>query len=111
METTMNLEERRQLLAAIRRGELPCERSTAFWTKEERAELKEAYRDGFDISELSLRLQRAETAIYQQLIVMGLTATSGIRGPKRPKPNKCGCPRCLEMQCPHYDEKGEICHA
>lgn len=111
METITNFEERRQLLAAIRRGDVPCERSTALWKEEERAELEEAYSAGYDISELSLRFQRSETAVYQQLIVMGLTATSGTRGPKKPKPSKCECPRCLETQCPYYNEKGGICRA
>lgn len=111
MKNTMNLNEQRQLLAAIRSGDLPSERSTEFWTKEERTELKESYKAGVGISELSLRLQRAETAIYQQLIVMGLTATSGNRNPKKPKPHKCECPHCLETQCPHYDKKRGICHA
>ena len=111
MEAITNFEERRQLLAAIRRGDVPCERSTALWTEEERAELEEAYRAGCDISELSLRFQRSETAIYQQLIVMGLTATSGSRSPKKPRPNKCDCPRCRETDCPHYVEKGGICLA
>ena len=111
MESITNHDERRQLLVAIRNGDLPCERSTALWTPEERAELEEAYRNGVGISDLSLRLQRSETAVYQQLVVMGLTATSGIRGPKKPRPNKCECPRCLETQCPHYDAKGGICRA
>lgn len=111
MENVMNLDEQRQLLAAIRSGDLPSERSTAYWTKEERAELEELYKAGVGISELSLRLQRTETAIYQQLIAIGLTATSGTRNSKSPKPHKCECPRCLETQCPYYDDKRGLCHA
>lgn len=110
MEFTKNLEERRQLLVAIRNGDIPCERSTALWTKEERAELEESYKNGVGLSELSLRLQRSETAIYQQLVVMGLT-TSGSRSPKKHRPNKCECPRCLETRCPYYNKKDGICHA
>lgn len=111
METNRIHEERRQLLIAIRNGDLPCERSTALWTKEERMELEESYRQGVGLSELSLQLQRSETAIYQQLIVMGLTATSGTRGPKRQKANKCECPRCTETNCPYYGKKDGVCHA
>ena len=40
MEFTTNLEEQRQLLAAVRSGDIPCERSTALWTKDERMELE-----------------------------------------------------------------------
>ena len=111
MEITMNLDEKRQLLAAYRSGELSCERSTAYWTQEERAELEEAFRAGIGISELSLFFQRSETAIYQQLIALGLTATSGTRGPRKPKPSRCECPRCLEAKCPYYDEKRGLCNA
>lgn len=111
MEITMSLDEKRQLLAAYRSGELSCERSTAYWTQEERAELEEDFRAGIGISELSLLLQRSETAIYQQLIALGLTATSGTRSPRKPKPNKCECLRCAETQCLYYDEKRGLCNA
>lgn len=111
MENIVNIEEQRMLLAAIRNGELPSERTTVNWTDDERAELEKSYKEGVGISELSLRLQRSETAIYQQLIVLGLTATSGSRGPRKPKPSKCECPRCLEMQCHYYDAKRGICRA
>lgn len=111
METIANIEDQRELLAAIRNGELPSERTTAYWTAEERAELEVSYRKGVGISELSLRLQRSETAICQQVIAMGLTVTSGSRGPRKTKPSKCSCPRCLETKCSNYDEKGGLCLA
>ena len=99
-QTTMNQTE---LLIALRNGEILPERSTAYWTAEERAELERLYRKGNRISRASLLLQRSEGAIYQQLIAMGLMGTQG-----KPRQYKCSCPKCLELQCAYF--RDGVCH-
>lgn len=66
-----------ELLVALRNGEVLPERSTAYWTPEERAELERLYNEGKGISEMSLLLQRSEGAIFQQLVAMGLMGAQG----------------------------------
>ena len=104
-QNTMNQTE---LLIALRNGEILPERSTAYWTDEERAELERLYREGNGISRASLLLQRSEGAIYQQLIAMGLMGTQGKPRQRVPHQCKCHCPKCLELQC-SYCRDG-VCH-
>ena len=99
-----------QLLIAIRSGEMPSERSEAYWTEEERNELKRLYWAGTGISEMALLLQRSENAVFQQLIALGLTGASAKRSQRFPKPQKCQCPCCKELACSHCG-KGGICNA
>ena len=104
-ENSMNQTE---LLIALRNGEILPERSTAYWTDEERAELERLYREGNGISKASLLLQRSEGAIYQQLIAMGLMSTQGKPRQRAPRQYKCSCPKCLELQCSYY--RDGVCH-
>ena len=104
-QTTMNQTE---LLIALRNGEILPERSTAYWTDEERAELERLYREGKGLSEMSLLLQRSEGAIYQQLIAMGLMGTQGKPRQRTPRQYKCSCPKCLELQCAYF--RDGVCH-
>ena len=50
---TNEIKTQQELLLAIRNGEMHPERSTAYWTPEERAELQRLYRDGQGISEIA----------------------------------------------------------
>ena len=88
-----------ELLVALRNGEVLPERSTAYWTPEERAELERLYNEGKGISEMSLLLQRSEGAIFQQLVAMGLMGAQGKPRQRVPRSAKCSCPKCLELQC------------
>jgi len=97
-----------ELLIAQRNGEILPERSTAYWTDEERTELERLYRGGKGLSEMSLLLQRSEGAIYQQLVAMGLMGALGKPRQRNPRPLKCQCPKCLELQCPYY--RNEVCY-
>ena len=74
---TNEIKTQQELLLAIRNGEMHPERSTAYWTPEERAELQRLYRDGQGISEIALLLQRSESAVFQQLLAMGMLAGRG----------------------------------
>ena len=107
---TGEIKNQQELLLAIRNGEIHPERSTAYWTPEERAELQRLYRDGQGISEIALLLQRSESAVFQQLLAMGMLAGQGKPRQRSPRQIKCQCPKCLERECPHYDrEEGYCC--
>lgn len=109
----MNIEnqchDQNQLLISLRNGDIPSERSKEYWSEAEREELKKLFWSGKGISEISLLLQRSENAVVQQLTVMGLLTPPGKQRTRVPKPPKCQCPRCLELACPHYDEKDGSC--
>lgn len=106
---TNEIKTQQELLLAIRNGEMHPERSTAYWTPEERAELQRLYRDGQGISEIALLLQRSESAVFQQLLAMGMLARQGKSRQRNPRQVKCQCPKCLEWECPHYDREEECC--
>ena len=106
---TNEIKTQQELLLAIRNGEMHPERSTAYWTPEERAELQRLYRDGQGISEIALLLQRSESAVFQQLLAMGMLAGQGKPRQRNPRQVKCQCPKCLEWECPHYDKEGCYC--
>lgn len=106
---TNEIKTQQELLLAIRTGEIQPERSTAYWTPEERAELQRLYRDGQGISEIALLLQRSESAVFQQLLAMGMLAGQGKPRQRNPRQIKCQCPKCLEWECPHYDREEECC--
>ena len=97
-----------ELLVALRSGEMLPERSTAYWTPEERTELEELYKAGNGLSRMSLLLQRSEGAIFQQLVAMGLMGVQGKPRQRNPRQSKCQCPRCVELQC-SYCRDG-VCH-
>lgn len=112
MDSNMTLNSERELLLALRRGDLPSERSKEYWSEEEREELRRRfYVEGMGISKCALHFQRSENAIVQQLTVMGLLIPPGF-GKQRQKAarrTKCQCPRCLELECPHYDKERGFC--
>jgi len=103
IQNTMNQNE---LLIALRNGEVLPERSTAYWTSEERTELERLYREGNGLSAMSLLLQRSEGAIFQQLVAMGLMGTQGKPRQRTSRQFKCQCPKYLELQCPYYRNGG-----
>lgn len=91
-----------ELLIALRNGEMLPERSTAYWTAEERVELERLYREGNGLSKMSLLLQRSEGAIFQQLVAMGLMGGQGKPRQRTPRQFKCQCPKCLELKCSYF---------
>lgn len=99
----------RELLMAIRSGDLPSERSKEYWSDHEREELKRLYESGVGISEIALLLQRSENAVVQQLVAMGLLTPPGKQRAKTPKPPKCHCPGDRISECPYYGKGGYCC--
>ena len=101
--------DQRQLLVALRNGDIPFERSQEYWSDEERQELRRRFHNGEGISKISLLLQRSENAIFQQLAGMGLSTPPDKQRTRALKPPKCKCPHCLEFACPHYNGKDGSC--
>ena len=102
---TENFDNTRELLKAIRRGKIPSERSREYWSEDERKELVQLYVEvGVGISQISLCLQRSESAIVQQLAAMGLLTPPGNERPKTASTAKCRCPKCKTLDCPYYRE-------
>lgn len=108
MENYM-LDEQRALLSAIRNGDLPSERSKEYWSEQEDDKLERDFKAGMGISELCLKLQRSESAIFQRLTSMGLTTPPCRKHRHKRKRPKCPCPRCLENTCPKYNRKDGSC--
>lgn len=102
---TENFDNTRELLKAIREGKIPSERSREYWSDNERNDLTRLYLvDGVGISQISLYLQRSESAIVQQLAAMGLLTPPGNERPKTASTAKCRCPKCKTLDCPYYRE-------
>lgn len=107
MQTTNMQNDKERLLAAIRNGDLPSERSKEYWSEEEREEVRRKFGAGKGISELALQLQRSENAVIQQLTAMEMLTPPGRHRRRKKKMPMCCCPRCKETACPHY--KGGVC--
>lgn len=101
----------RELLLALRRGDLSSERAKEHWSDEERENLRRMYAaEGTGVSKIALIFRRSENAIYQQLTSMSLLTTPGKERRTGTRKNKCRCPRCSEFACEHYNaEEGSCC--
>lgn len=85
----------RQILQAIRSGELKPERDREYWSTEERETLCNLYDSGEDISQIALQLQRSENSINQQLA--SLDKFNPCKSPRVRRRHLY--PRCLCTQC------------
>ena len=106
---TNEIKTQQELLLAIRNGEMHPERSTAYWTPEERAELQRLYRDGQGISEIALLLQRSESAVFQQLLAMGMLAGQGNPDREILVKSSASVLNVWRGNTPHYDKDGCCC--
>lgn len=95
--------EERELLKALRNGQLPSERSKEYWSEEEREEVKRRFLAGEGISQIAIALQRSENAVIQQLIAMGLLTPPGKHRNRKPKNLRCQCPSARENGCKYYE--------
>ena len=111
-ESTNVSKNQRELLSAIRNGLLSSDRSMAVWSKDEDQMLNDRYWDGDGISDLSLMLQRSESAVIQRLMYLDILTPKGKERPRgKSRQAKCHCPQCLEHNCSYYDDKGGCCNA
>ena len=103
---SMQINNKQDLLIALRNGEIPSERSGEYWEEGEKKKLEQMFWAGVGISEIAVDLQRSENAVIQQLLLMRvLTPRQSMRqsGDRRKR-----CPRC-HSGCPCFD--GGYCNA
>ena len=114
MEFPITNPELQEQIKQIRQCPEMLERTGEYWTEEEREQLCKLYRAGVGISEIAIRLRRAESAIIMQLTDLGeirrskrkrsspkgqcLCENCG-RGPEHPD-----CPRCKKGGCANAGE-------
>ena len=114
MEALITNPELQEQIRQIRQCPEMLERTGDYWTEEEREQLCKLYRAGVGISEIAIRLRRAESAIIMQLTDLGeirrskrkrsspkgqcLCENCG-RGPEHPD-----CPRCEKGGCANAGE-------
>jgi len=102
-----NKSNRKELLRAIRGTEVMPARNGEYWKDDERRQLIKLYNEGVGISEISLKLQRSENGIIQQLTYLGVLKAPKARKPYCKKP-KCRCYNCqVRGTCPHAPEHRE----
>lgn len=106
MESIIKSPDNQEHIKKMREHPELYERTGEYWTDEEREKLRRLYLDGTGISEISLELQRPESAIMMQLSGSGLIQRAQRR--RDSQRNKClcsicdlaarhsGCPRCRE---------------
>ena len=114
MEAVITNPELQEQIRQIRQCPEMLEHTGDYWTDEEREQLCKFYRAGVGISEIAIRLRRAESAIIMQLTDLGeirrskrkrsspkgqcLCENCG-RGPEHPD-----CPRCEKGGCANAGE-------
>lgn len=106
----------REALIALRTGQKPAQRSGEYWSKEEFRQIENLYDEGVSISDIALRFDRTEVAVFQQLGKMGLLSRQcrprihKKKGEEKPEiPEECLCLYCTVKDCPNC--RKECSHA
>ena len=76
-----------------------------FWSDDDKDRLKFLFNTGYGITEIALRLERSEPAVYQQIQKMSLyeRQRSAYRRKNTPR-GGCSCPNCgTPMVCGHCE--------
>lgn len=86
------------------------EREGDYWSDEERDRLKMMFNMGVGITEISIRLQRTEPAVFQQIEKLDLYQRKEWPRRRRAVPKACEC-RCAVCEvdprdCPRNQEQG-----
>lgn len=84
-------------------------RQGEYWSDKERKRLKELFDGGVGITEIALQLQRAETAVVQQLVTGKAFYNERPRRIRTAPP--CQCRRCENQEmCPFsLKNRGQFC--
>lgn len=99
------INNKQELLIALRNGVIPSERSGEYWEEDEKAKLRQMFWKGKGISEMAVDLQRSENAVVQQLLLMRV-----LTPPHNTRQSGFRRKRCVyEETCPNY--KGDCCNA
>ena len=93
-------------LIALRTGQKPAQRSGEYWSKEELQQIENLYEEGVGMSDIALRFDRTEVAVFQQLGKMGLLSRQCRPRAHKKKgevklelPGGCHCPHCNVTEC------------
>ena len=101
---------------SLRNHMCQLEREGDYWSDEERGRLKTMFDGGVGITEISIRLQRTEPAVFQQIEKMDLYQRKKRPRRQRAAGKTCGgcyCPSCEvdQRSCPRSIERGGIPNA
>ena len=113
----MTDQEIQKKTVAMRNGEIKMKKDRDYWSDDERQTLRIEFGIGTPVNEIALRLERSETAVYQQIQQMDLY----IRAPENTRKRRsvpkehvclcsvCSCDRSLCPLCKGYQtiEEGE----
>lgn len=85
-----------QTIIIMRNRTKRLDREGDYWSDDEREQLQAMFSEGIGISEIAVRLQRTEPAIFQQIEKMDLydRKNNRLRSPRTPKPSSCLCGIC-----------------
>lgn len=98
---------------AMRNGTEKMRRDREYWSEEERKKLRILFAQGMSINEIAIELERSESAVFQQILQMGLyTRRPEVARTRRPavKEPVCLCSVCLcdPALCPSCDHSQVI---
>ena len=89
----------------MRKRTVRLDRQGDYWTEEEKQQLITMFNEGVGLTEIALRLQRSEPAIFQMIEKMDLynRKEQPVRKKSPPKPPACLCENCQlnPDQCPY----------
>ena len=94
------INNKQELLIALRNGVIPSERSGEYWEEDEKTKLRQMFWNGKGISEMAVDLQRSENAVIQQLLLMRVLTPP--RKMRQSGDHRKRCPRC-HTGCPCYN--------
>lgn len=89
----------------MRNHESNQERAGEYWSDDDKRRLKEMFARGIGISEIAIRLQRTEPAVYQQSEKMDLYNRKD-----NPKRRKTAANKNCSCHCPTCEVDPSLCH-
>lgn len=102
----MNEEAFQEAIRNIRNNLSRLERAGDYWSEEDRDRLKQMFEEGVGISEIAIRLQRTEPAVFQQSEKMDLFHRKDRPQRRKGANRNCNC-HCLSCEvdkryCPRH---------
>ena len=96
---------------SLRNRNSRLEREGDYWAADEKERLQKMFDSGVGLSEIAIRLQRTEPAVFQQAEKMDLYHRKDHPRRRRngKKPYQCPCPTCGvdHSLCPRHDNEEE----
>lgn len=90
------------LLIAICKGGVPSEHFGKYQSDTRKSEPRQLFKKNIGICWITLMLQRAENAVFQQLVVSDLLALRGDPRVQGKNEHKCRYPEHEGKNCPYY---------